>query len=293
MKQYKSYKNQILSSKLITIVEEYTERICCYKQASGSGSFVVDFTLTIKPNGSNEVNIFYLEDENTLIAIQPISDGIDRFILELNSSNVYLKGIDLIIKNAIVHPTDYKSRAYDTQTFARLRSLFFKNGKYLLLDANTTDLNVINIDFPYKHIFYLYENLEIRKVFTLPNTLEKILLLSEKTIIQKQFFIYGEQTDIITIEIASERYSHRHLNEIWVYSKNTPESIKLLLSINDVITKFIDDIYGSNYNIMTFHIAVVSVETENPYFSAGVDFQNDLFWFLKTLFFTFNEIKQI
>lgn len=292
MKHYKSYKNQILSSKLITIVEEYTERICCYKQASSGGSFVVDFTLTIKPNGNNEVNIFYLEDDYTLIAIQPISDGIDRFILDLNSSNVCLKGIDLIIKSAIVHDVDYKPHAYSTQTFARLRSIFFKNGKYVLLDANSTDLNIINIDFPNKHIFNLYDNLEIRKIFALPNTLEKILLLSEKTIIQKQF-IHNEQTDIITIEIASGHYSHRHLNEIYVYSTNTSESIKLLLSINDVITKFIDDIYRSNHNITTFHIAVVSVETENPYFSVGIDFQNDLYWFLKTLFLTSNEINQI
>lgn len=167
MKHFKSYHPQSSYSKTLTIDKIYRERYCNYKQASSSGSFVVDFILTVKKNGSESVNLYYVEDEETKLATESISLGVQRFIDRLNQQEVRLRGIDFIIEKAIINPVDFKPMRYDIETAKLLSRIFFKHGKYILTNNFKSDIN--QIDFPEISIWNLFDELQVRNSFPLPN----------------------------------------------------------------------------------------------------------------------------
>jgi hypothetical protein len=290
MKHFKSYFNQLSYSKSITITKKYCERYCCYKQASSGGSFVVDFTITIQQNEVDYSNLYFVENENTTIAIESISLGIERYIDFLNKQEVAIIGIDFIVDNVIVHPVDFKPIRYDIETSMLLRRIFFTHGKHLL--TCKFDSNTKSIDFPNKSVVTLFEELQIRKAFPLPNTLQKVLKLPERTYLQTEF-AYNDFKESIQIELATDFYTERHMNGIHLYSDSTMESIQLFLIAEEVIQKLIKDVYDNDFNLMSFHIGIREIKMESTYFLNYGTFQDEFYWHLKNFILTYNNISQL
>jgi hypothetical protein len=274
MKHFKTHSNQSLLSKTITITKKYSERFCSYKQASSGSSYVVDFFIMVQQNESDEVVVYFVEDDNTKIAIEFISKGIDTYIDNLRQHDISLQGVDIIIEKAIVHDVDFKSFRYSFETEKLMRRIFFTHGKHIL--SKTFDSNIKVIEFPNKHIFNLFDDLQVRNNFSLPNTLQKVLKFPEKIFLNKEFALYDS---IVSIEFATVYHSQRHMNAVYLYADNNPESIQLFLLATDVIKKVIADVYENQYNLMSFHIGIRNKKTEPSNLVNYVDFQSDLYWF--------------
>ncbi len=288
MKHFKTHNNQSLLSKTITFTTKYSERFCSYKQASSGSSYVVDFFITVQQNESDEVIVYFVEDNDTKIAIEFISEGIDTYIDYLRQHDVSLRGVVIIIEKAIVHDVDFKPFRYSTETMKLMRRIFFTHGKHIL--SKTFNSNIKVIEFPKKHIFNLFDELQVRNNFSLPNTLQKVLKFPDKFFLNKEFFFHDS---IISIELATDYYSHRHMNEVYLFADNNPESIQLFLLAADVIKKVIADVYENQYNLMSFHVGIKNKKIESPNLSNYQDFQYDLFWFFKNIILTHNQIGQV
>ncbi|MDR6563263.1 MULTISPECIES: hypothetical protein [unclassified Arcicella] len=288
MKHFKTHNNQLSLSKTITITTKYSERFCSYRQTSSGGSYVVDFCITVQQNESDEVIVYFVEDDDTKIAIEFISEGIDKYIDDLRQHDVSLQGVDIIIEKAIVDDVDFKSFRYSIATIVLMRRIFFTHGKYIL--SKTFDSNIKVVEFPEKHIFSQFEDLKVRKSFLLPNTLQKVLKFPDNFFLNKELVLYDS---IISIELATDYYSQRRINEVYLYADNNPESIQLFLLATDVIKKLIADVYENQYNLMSFHVGIRDKKTEFSDLVNYVDFQSDLYWFFKNIILTHNQIGQI
>ena len=288
MKHFKTHNNKSLLSKTITITKKYSERFCSYKQTSSGSSYVVDFFITVQQNESDEVVVYFVEDDDTEIAIEFISKGIDTYIDHLRQHDVSLQGVDIIIEKAIVHDVDFKSFRYSFETEKLMKRIFFTHGKHIL--SRTFDSNIKVIEFPNKHIFNLFDDLQVRNNFSLPNTLQKVLKFPDKIFLNKDFVLYDS---IISIELATDYYSQRHMNCVYLFADNTPESIQLFLLTTDVIKKVIADVYENQYNLMSFYVGIRNEKTEPSNLANFVDFQSDLYWFLKNIILTHNQIGQV
>lgn len=93
--------------------------------------------------------------------------------------------------------------------------------------------------------------------------------------------------------MATDIYSERHVNGIYLYSENTPVSIQLFLIVEEVIKKLIKDVYDNDFNLASLHIGIREINLESSYFLSYGTFRDESYWYLKNIILTYNEIKQI
>ncbi len=294
MRLYKTHKTQGDLHRVITINEEYSERYCSYKLAGPES--VIDYVIVLRANNEEDVNIYCDIDQQTLAVIISISEGIDEVIRQLKLSDITLRGIDILIKRGVYHPTDFKARLYSSFTAKRLKEILFRSClKYSrkpfksriedhLLSSETLDRTKINVA-------NLYNDYDIVKAVNLPNIHEKTLYLPKDVLVQKEFKI-AEREENVIVSIVANDFGYRHLNRLRLstpYDKGCVKAFTLLL---DGLEQLKKDCYEQGYNLggMNVYINRSSIDNINE---NSLDFTTQIYWFLKDYLLRCNEIERI
>jgi hypothetical protein len=122
---YKTFRS--LPGRTIITVDRLLVRRCSRINQCG-GDYVVDYTITAKPNDTGDLNILFEEDEGTLVVIAPISEGIENCMQELSNESISLKGIDLVVSRGVYHITDYHPSRYRMLTAEWLKEWLLSSG---------------------------------------------------------------------------------------------------------------------------------------------------------------------
>lgn len=292
MKLYKEFKSRETFSKVVSIEEIYHELYCQYKPAGPES--IIDYLLELSPHNSDVVNLFYEEDKQTKIVIEPIVQGVETLFSEFNSSSIALTGLDIIIRQGVCIQGDYKPRKYSYYTKERLKDILFRYG--LKSFSKPFDFSIHDQDPDYqtedyvKAISNLYNNYEITKSINLPNRNHPKLLLPNSLLFEK-VLTSSYSDNRIKFSIISNDYGYRHLNRIKISAPCEKKCMNAFMQIEESIAHLVKDIYVKNYDLGGIDVFIH--ESNIEFASNKIDLTMAFYWFLKGLLLRNNLVDSI
>ncbi|WP_124580712.1 hypothetical protein [Pedobacter sp. KBW06] len=289
-KVYTVLRSESTFSRVITILDQYHERFCLYKQTGGN--FVIDYELTLIPTDNDDVTVSFIADKPTSIVIAPIAKGIEDYISDQNKKGNEVSGFDVLIQNVVLHPVDYRPDRTAIYTHIRFREIFLKHGikRYFrrsgeVLYGPPIITEALN---PLESVSNLMSKSPFNMNFDLPHV-HKAKLVFPSFFCIKEILIENRYDPLrIKLKVASLGYSERYINQVYVLTERSDGCIQTTFLVNEVIDLFIRDIYDQGYNLGGF--AVWILESDLIYLNQNAQvFQNELLWLLKYLLLSGNE----
>jgi len=267
--------------KTIRFEKEYFERYVISKQTGPD--FVVDFELRILPAKKDTITVYWIEDGPTKQCIQYIFEGIGKFVGFKNRSSIGVDPFDIVISNAIIHPVDFKPARHVTYTCSRLNEIAFEIGTKLV-KHNSEPLRLNEADSNNTALTSLTSYYDI----LLPNRKMERIKLPSGYRCYKKFEIeksYGE-TPFIIFSATNNNIDFRNINRLEISFAQNVNGISSFLSLIDGLTKIVNDIYESGYDLGGLKICILDSNLKGR----APEFSEHMYWFLKELLVHNNEV---